>query len=539
MTTDLACIFNDITSVPFYDTLGMGAIEFIINQTELTTVCCTADKIKVLTKMKRNGKIDTLENLIVFDDWDREKNQDSPLNILSYHDCIDEGKSLDVELKDPEIQSILCLCYTSGTTGVPKGAMISQMNMACLIASLPSTGIVLEDWDVHISYLPLAHTFERCIVSASYMRRFSVGFYNGNILKLKEDLFALRPTVFASVPRLYNKLYTGIKQRLAQTGCCMRKLTQKAIRDKLANYHANGEVTHPLWDKLIFRVFRQGLGGNVRYMLTASAPIKPEVLDFLKVCFCVPILEGYGQTETAAATITKQEDKETGNVGGPLECCEIKLKDVPELDYLHTDKPHPRGEICIRGNNLCAGYFKAPEKNKETFDEEGWARTGDIGEILPNNALKIIDRKKHIFKLSQGEYIAPEKLENTFIQNPVFKNIFIYGDSLQDFIVAIVVLEKPEIEKLLDNEDITYDNYDEYIKSDEMKKRLMKIFDEFRASANLNGLEIPKNLYVHDEEFTPENGLLTPTFKLKRSDAKTYFLDQIKSMYGGAIFQGE
>ena len=122
-------------------------------------------------------------------------------------------------------------------------------------------------------------------MSASYMVRFSVGFYNGNILKLKEDLLILRPTLFASVPRLFNKLYIGIKQRLSQADCCKRILTGKAIRDKLRNYNANGTVTHPIWDKLIFRVFRQGLGGNVRYMLTASAPIKPEVLDFLKVCF--------------------------------------------------------------------------------------------------------------------------------------------------------------------------------------------------------------------------------------------------------------
>lgn len=298
-------------------------------------------------------------------------------------------------------------------------------------------------------------------------------------------------------------------------------------------------MTHAIWDKLIFRVFKQGLGGNVRYMVTASAPIKPEVLDFLKVCFCVPIMEGYGQTETAAATITLPHDKETGSVGGPFECCEIKLRDVPELSYFHTDKPNPRGEVCIRGNNLCAGYFKAPEKNKETFDKDGWALTGDIGELLPNNSLKIIDRKKHIFKLSQGEYIAPEKLENTFIQSLVFKNIFIYGDSLQDYIVAIVVLEKEEVEKYAEREELEYENYEEFIKSDTMKNKLLKIFEEFRATSNLNSLEIPKNVYVHDEEFTVDNGLLTPTFKLKRGEAKEYFIEQIKQMYGGAIFQGE
>lgn len=539
VVSDLACMFNDITSVPLYDTLGAGALEFIINQTKIKALCCTADKIKTLIKLKRNNKIEFLETLIVFDEWDHDKTNNSPLNLISYYDAIDEFKTSEVELKDPTIQSILCLCYTSGTTGPPKGAMISQMNMACLVSSLPGTGLALEPWDIHISYLPLAHTFERCIISATYMVRFSVGFYNGNILKLKEDLLELRPTLFASVPRLYNKLYVGIKQRLAQSGCCKRKITSKAIRDKLRNYHENGTVTHSLWDKLIFRVFKRGLGGNVRYMLTASAPIKAEVLDFLKVCFCVPILEGYGQTETAAVSLTSMLDKDTGNVGGPLECCEIKLKDVPDLNYFHTDKPNPRGEICIRGNNLCAGYFRAPLKNKETFDEDGWALSGDIGEFLPNRALKIIDRKKNIFKLSQGEYIAPEKLENTFVESLIFKNVFIYGDSLQDFIVAIVVLEKTEMEKWAREEEIDYENYEEFIQTNQVKKHVLKKFIDFKASANLNSLEIPKRVTIHNEEFTVESGLLTPTFKLKRMDAKAYFLKEIKEMYGGADFQGE
>ena len=496
--------------MPFYDTLGINSVEFIINQTQLKWICCTSDKIKLLAKLKKSNKISSLETLIVFDDWDHEKAIKCPFNLISYYDAIDEGKKLEHKLNDPNINSILCLCYTSGTTGIPKGAMITHMNIVCLVKSLKGTGLNIEPTDVHISYLPLAHTFERVLVSAAYIKRFSVGFYNGNILKLKDDLQKLRPTLFASVPRLYNKLYIGITQRLNQAGWWKRGLTQRAIRSKLARYHRDGSVTHPIWDNLIFGVFRAGLGGNVRYMLTASAPIKPEILDLLKVCFCVQILEGYGQTETAAATVTRAEDKDTGSVGGPLEWWEIKLKDVPDLKYLTTDDPNPRGEILVRGNNLWEGYFRNPEKNKETFDDDGWALTGDIGELLPNGSLIIIDRKKHIFKLSQGEYIAPEKLENIFSQSSLFKNIFIYGDSLQDYIVAIVVLDEDEVLKWANKERIFFDNYSEFIMKKEVNDYVLQVFKDFRTSANLNSLEIPQKVYIHTHEFTVDNGLLTP-----------------------------
>jgi len=165
--------------------------------------------------------------------------------------------------------------------------------------------------------------------------------------------------------------------------------------------------------------------------------------------------------------------------------------------------------------------------------------TGDIGEFLPNGALRIIDRKKHIFKLSQGEYIAPEKLENTFVQEVFIQNIFVYGDSLQDFIVAVVVPEKEEVEKWAAREEIEYEDYDQFIQTETVKKYILELLNDFKASSSLNSLEIPKKVHIHSEEFSVESGLLTPTFKLKRADAKKFFLKEIKEMYGGALFQGE
>ena len=158
------------------------------------------------------------------------------------------------------------------------------------------------------------------------------------------------------------------------------------------------------------------LGGNIKIMITGSAPISGEVIEFLKICFCAPITEGYGMTETMAGScLTFHDDPDIGVVGGPLQCVKIKLKDLPEMGYLHTDNP-PRGEVCFWGPSIMKGYFKNPEKTEEAFHGD-WLMSGDVGMVLPNGNIKIIDRAKNIFKLSQGEYIAPEKLENVYIQS--------------------------------------------------------------------------------------------------------------------------
>lgn len=167
---------------------------------------------------------------------------------------------------------------------------------------------------------------------------------------------------------------------------------------------------------MIFNKVKDILGGRVRIMITGSAPIAAEVLEFLKVSFCCNICEGYGMTESCAGSaITFPTDPETGHVGGPLQCCKFKLRDIPEMGYLHTNDP-PKGEVCMWGPSITKGYFKNPEKTAEAFHGE-WLLTGDVGMVLPNGAIKIVDRAKNIFKLSQGEYIAPEKLENIYIQS--------------------------------------------------------------------------------------------------------------------------
>jgi long-chain acyl-CoA synthetase len=257
------------------------------------------------------------------------------------------------------------------------------------------------------------------MTAVMFMTGAKIGYYSGDPARLTEDCQRLKPTLFPSVPRLYNRIYGILKGKLDGAGGCKTWLANRGIQTKLDALRANATYTNGCYDKLVFRKICDSLGGNVKYMITASAPIDQQVLEFFKVCFCCPVLEGYGLTETSGgASCTFPADPVVGHVGGPLGCVKWRLKDVPEMQYLSTDKPYPRGELCMKGSTITSGYYKRPDKTAEAFDEDGWFRTGDVALVYPNGSVKIIDRSKNIFKLSQGEYIAPEKVENIFALCP-------------------------------------------------------------------------------------------------------------------------
>lgn len=229
---------------------------------------------------------------------------------------------------------------------------------------------------------------------------------------MSDDLPLLRPTFFPSVPRLFNKIFATIQGKFKAAKGCGSWLVKKAVAYKLENLKKTGAVVDATYDKLVFNKTKAVIGGNVRLMITGSAPISAEVLNFLKICFCAPLNEGYGMTETSAGSVlTKVGDPISGHVGGPVANVKLRLRDIPEMNYSHLNNP-PKGEVCFWGPSIMKGYFKNPEKTAEAFTGE-WLLSGDVGEINPaNGSLKIVDRAKNIFKLSQGEYIAPEKLEN-------------------------------------------------------------------------------------------------------------------------------
>lgn len=544
LVADLACHLIGATVVTFYDTLGENTIEYILDQTKLTTIVMESKSLKKLITLKKSNGHGNLENIILLDVESEEiLNQatEAGFKIFKYPEVLNTGKTQKVEFSPSTPETIATFCYTSGTTGIPKGAMISHKGLLADISALINTDLDIKSTDIHLSYLPLAHIMERAVVTACMLNAVAIGFYQGNPAKLLEDAQLLKPTIFIAVPRIFQRVYEVITTGMSKLGSFKKSLADKAVNSKLQDYRKNGSLTHSIWDRLVFKKSKEALGGRVRIMLTGSAPIEPKILEFLKICFCCPIIEGYGQTETCAgATITKANDFKIGHVGGPIPSIELKLIDCEGLNYKSTDVDEkgnlaPRGEICFRGNSLFSGYFNDLQNTKATVDQEGWLHTGDVGIILPDhgNALKIIDRVKNIFKLSHGEYVAPEKLENILVKTKYVQQIFIYGESLENYVVALVVPREETIVKFLKaiGVDANKDNIREHFDHDQLIKEILKDMETFGRDNDFKGFEIIKKIHLLREPFTIENDLLTPTMKLKRNEVKSRYLDILKKLY--------
>jgi long-chain acyl-CoA synthetase len=450
---------------------------------------------------------------------------------VSFHmfsEIIELGKKNPSKHIPPKPDDVATISFTSGTTGPPKGAMLSHGSI--ISASITPMVHLVYGKEVHLSYLPLAHVMERIIHTVLFHYAASIGFFQGDPLKLLEDVKELKPTVFVAVPRIFNRIHGFVKSEIEKKGGLTKTLFDYAFASKLELLSEGQPCHHWLYDKFIFKKIRESLGGRVKIIITGSAPLSKDVMNFLRVCFSASVLEAYGQTETSGlGTFTLPEESEVGHVGPPTLCNEIVLEDVPDMNYFHTDT-NPRGEILIRSYYQFKGYYKEPKKTEETITKDGWVHTGDIGMWLPNGTLKIIDRKKNIFKLSQGEYIAPEKIENIMVQCNYVQAVWITGNSLQNFIVGVIC---PNVEELIKySKSINKsENIEEICKDVEVNGFLLKELEKIGTLKGLNKLEIPKKIHLEPKVWDMDCGLLTPTMKTKRNEMEKHYKSVIDALY--------
>uniref|UniRef100_A0A667YII0 long-chain-fatty-acid--CoA ligase n=1 Tax=Myripristis murdjan TaxID=586833 RepID=A0A667YII0_9TELE len=537
-----ACFMYNFPLVTLYSTLGPTAIAHGLNETEVTHIITSKDLLQSRLKVPA-----LLQYIIVVDrkptTW-----PDIPRGIMVYN--MDTVQDLGSKPENnahsihPMPSDIAVIMYTSGSTGIPKGVMISHSNIIAGITGMAERIPNLDETDTYIGYLPLAHVLELSAELVCISHGCRIGYSSPQTLadqstKIKKgskgDTSVLRPTLMAAVPEIMDRIYKNVMTKVEGMSSFQRTLFVLAYNYKMEQI-SKGYST-PLCDSLVFKRVRALLGGNTRVLLSGGAPLSAATQRFMNICLCCPVGQGYGLTETCGAgTISEVWDYSTGRVGAPLVCSEITLKDWEEGGYYSTDKPNPRGEILLGGPNVTMGYYKNESKNREDFfvDENGqrWFCTGDIGEFHPDGCLKIIDRKKDLVKLQAGEYVSLGKVEAVLKNCALIDNICAYANSDQSYVISFVVPNHKQLTVLAEQMHVR-GTWEEICNSTEMEKEVLRIITEAAISAKLERFEIPKKIRLSAEPWTPETGLVTDAFKLKRKELKSHYQEDIERMYGG------
>ncbi|TSN95701.1 Long-chain-fatty-acid--CoA ligase 1 [Bagarius yarrelli] len=413
-------------------------------------------------------------------------------------------------------------CYTYSLVAVPLYDTLGTEAINYIIDKGNPKGAMLT----HGNVISNCAAFIRITQSVILVHGAKIGYFQGDIRTLMDDLKTLKPTVFPVVPRLLNRMFDKI---FGQANTPLKRwLLDFATRRKESELRSGVVRKDSMWDKLIFNKVQVSLGGRVRLMITGAAPVSPTVLTFLRAALGCQFYEGYGQTEcTAGCSMSLPGDWTAGHVGPPLPCNYVKLVDVPEMNYYAANG---EGEVCAKGPNVFQGYLKDAEKTAEAIDSDGWLHTGDVGKWLPNGTLKIIDRKKHIFKLAQGEYIAPEKIENIYIHSDPVAQIFVHGDSLKACLVGIVVPDPDFLPGWAKKRGLV-GSFLELCRSKEVKNAILEDLVRLGKEGGLKSFEQVRDIALTSEMFSVQNGLLTPTLKAKRTELRNHFKEHINQLY--------
>ncbi|MFH4973943.1 hypothetical protein AB6A40_000652 [Gnathostoma spinigerum] len=544
MITAFGCFKNGFPVATAYSTLGTEAVRYAINESEAVTLVTSASLLSQVNKVVRD--CENIKRIVFFAHQDPKGIVDIPgelrdhgIQIIRFEKLIDIGKASKAPFNEVSPDDLALIMYTSGTTGNPKGVMISHRNIITTSAGQASR-ITVGPSDTVIGYLPLAHILEVCAELAALTNGCRIGYSSPLTLfdgapKIKKgqigDCRVLKPTLMACVPAVLDRIFKMVIEHVNRSGAFGRELFRICYERKRSRYEEG--YSRSLLDLVTFNRIRQTLGGELRLLLSGGAPLNPETQRFMNICFCCPVIQGYGLTETCSGgTLGDPLDLSTGTVGAPIYGCEIILKEWEEAGYSPYNET-PQGEILIGGNVVSLGYYKNPEKTAEDFviiDGKRWFATGDIGEFRSDGSLSIIDRKKDLLKLSHGEYISPGKVETTILTSPYIDNIYVHGDSKRDFLVALVVPNHKNLLEVaqqigLESQDISW-----LCKQKEIIDEYLSLIKTY-CTDKLYRAEIPQRIYLCPEAWTSASGLLTEALKLRRKNIEKKFSKEIRMMY--------
>jgi len=507
--------------VTIYPNLGIDAVCSAVNETEATSILIDTSHIPLLKNLVDQQKIPTI-NTVIFTGHDDDLYENGVYSNVVFR-SLNSMRSVD-EFEFPEVQpsDTAVIMYTSGSTGAPKGVVLTHENIVETLKGTTEHFQITEE-DVYISYLPLAHILGLVADLSVFVSGGKIGYSNPKTLvdgapMLKTgvtgDVKELRPTLMSAVPLVLNRIKGSIEKKVAASG------RGKDMFNWGYNYVKNGgsnPIIRTFLNTFVFSKIRAVTGGRVRLMLSGGAPLHPDTHEFIKICFGCDVLQGYGLTETTgAATALDPSSNGNAGVGCPIGKVDVRLVDWEEGGYTGES-----GEVWISGPSVCSGYYKRPEKNAEDFvTEDGvrWFKTGDIGTFDEDNNLHIIDRKKNIVKLEHGEYVSISKVESKILESELVSNVCVHADSSHSWCVAIVVPNIAQIKSLIS------DPSDEQIQ-ELVTKELTGLVKA------LPGIERPKKFIVVNDEWTPDNGMLTPSLKLKPSSIYKRYSTNLEAAY--------
>lgn len=587
-----ACFRNNITVVTAYTTLDDDAILHSIQQTEVKILVVSQKFAHRVPRIISQAPL--VDTIILLDD-PLPGDQDEILKlrslvgtsnvkcVISYKELIKKGSDIEEKVIDvPKANDIAVLMYTSGSTGKAKGVMLSHKSIVYTALSFSGPGDISHE-DRYIGYLPLGHVLElaaECIFlrNGSTIAYSSAQTLTSSSPMIKKgqhgDAYIFKPTIMGSVPLVLDRIRSGVQQAIKSKG----RFYDQLINEFVVNYKRYWWERYydtPIMNRVLCKPFNMLLGGEIRAICSGGAALSKDTQEYLRYVCNFTVLQGYGLTETsAAASFCDVDERRCNVVGAPYPIVQIKLE--PWSDYSPDDKPYPRGEIIIGGQPVSLGYYKMNELTRESFYVENgirYFRTGDIGLMLPDGVLKIIDRKKDIVKPLSGEYISLSEIEIALRTLPIVENICVYCSQYSNYVVAIV---KPDFRELkviakqlftgtsdlaekfrrsatknyasehheeepkpngtnelkLASELVINASSHEFLSSNKwLVEHTLKLLQAEGHRKQLKRTQIPSKIRLVVDEWTPESGMVTASFKLRRREIERKYAEDIKQLY--------
>ena len=497
---DMACQQIGAAICPIYPTTNVNELEFIFNDATVKHVFVSGQEILDKVNIVKS-KVPSLINVYSFDELPDVTFWKTLVSDISAAD-LENMEKIKAAIKAEHCATII---YTSGTTGTPKGVMLSHRNIVTNVINSKNSFPFDDDVNARaLSFLPLNHIFER-MVSLIYISSGISIYYAESLDTIAENLKEVKPSLFATVPRLLEKTYEKIMDKGAQLTGIKRKLFYWSVA--LANEYDNLKPQSPwyklklaLANKLIFSKWREALGGNIKLIVTGGAACQVRLIRIFTAA-TIPIYEGYGPTENSpviSVNCRRKGGTKFGTVGLVIEGQEVKL----EAD----------GEICVKGPSVMMGYYKRPDLTAETIID-GWLHTGDIGVFEDGKYLKITDRKKELFKTSGGKYVAPQPIENKMKESPFVEQMMVVGAE-QRFVGALIVPSITNLKEWMLHKGIPFTTIEDAIHNPKVLDLYKELIDSFNTF--FNHVEQIKKFELLPHEWTIDSGELTPTLKLKR-----------------------